>query len=138
MIGIASASVAPKGTDISGTIYMDVNHNNVYDSGDTPIDGATVTVTCNEHVAGSVTSDEYGLYSVPFNPTICPLGAQLSVSAVKGDLNGLNTGTVTDYVSNIRWNIGVVDVPMVPEFGLFAGAVTILSAVAIFFVVRKK
>jgi hypothetical protein len=35
-------------------------------------------------------------------------------------------------------NLGVVNVPLVPEFGATVGVLTILGALGVFFVVRRK
>ena len=35
-------------------------------------------------------------------------------------------------------NVVIVNVPMVPEFGLIAGLTTVLGALGVFFVVRRK
>lgn len=130
----------PQGTLVGGTIYTDNNHNGIYDLGtDTPISGATVTVQCNA-IVNSVhpISDSNGIYGVSFDVSQCKFGDPLLVSADKGSMHGSNSGTVTDYVNLLHWNVGIVDVPMVPEFGIAVGALTILSAVAVFFVIRRK
>ncbi len=41
-------------------------------------------------------------------------------------------------VGNKHDNYRVDEIPMVPEFGIFIGAITVLSAVAVFFVIRRK
>ena len=35
-------------------------------------------------------------------------------------------------------NIGVVNVPLIPEFGLIVGLLTVISAITVFFVIRRK
>jgi hypothetical protein len=132
MLGVVSARIgASIATDVLGTIY-NANDNS-------PIDGASVTVHCLHNGTsntGTTTSDAYGYYSVLFDKSKCGLHDSLTVDATKGSLSGSNTGTVTDTV--VTWNIGVVNVPLVPEFGVVAGALTILGALGTFFVVRRK
>ncbi len=138
-VGMISAAPA-QGTLVGGTIYTDVNANGSYElSIDTPIDNANVDVAC---LHNNVTyhqydvSDSDGGYGVNFMTSECNLGDSLSVTATKGSLVGSKPGQVTNSV--LKWNVGIVDVPMVPEFGIFLGALTVLSAVGIFFFVRKK
>lgn len=140
-MGMISASI--QGTLVGGTIYTDVNSNGVYDVAiDTPVEGANVDVACTHD---GITSHQYdvsqssGTYGVDFSISQCSMNDQLSVVATK---NGVSSdpisGSVTDYV--IKWDVGIVDVPfpVVPEFGIAVGAMTILSAVGIFFFVRRK
>src|SRR4030042_2921512 len=100
ILGVVSAvvSVPVSGTDVSGTIY---------DANDyTPIDGATVTVSCLHNDVtntGDTTSNEDGYYTVLFDKSKCALDDALTVTATKGSLSGSNTGTVTSVV--VRWNI---------------------------------
>ena len=136
MLGAVSVSASDQGTLIGGTIYTDVNNNGNYDqSVDTPVNGAAVTVVCDGHSV-STTSSNGGIYGVSFSVSECNLGDLLSVSANKGSLSGSEPGEVTDHILN--WNVGIVNVPMVPEFGLIVGITTVLGALGMFFVVRRK
>jgi hypothetical protein len=38
----------------------------------------------------------------------------------------------------LNLDVGIVNVPMVPEFGLVVGLTTMLGALGVFFVVRRK
>ena len=128
-VGIISAE-----TLIAGEIY-----NADYSA---TIPGADVTVTCIHGGVPSIkttTSLEDGDYSVTFTETgtnACDNGDSLTVSATKGGLYGSNTGIIHDNAFG-TWDLAIVNVPLVPEFGLLIGSLTILSAVGIFFFVRR-
>ena len=126
-IGTVSAQ-----TLIAGKIYN-------ADYSDT-IAGATVTVTCNGNVQ-MTTSLSDGAYSVTYNETgdynACNSGDSLTVSAVKDDLYGSKTGIIHDDAF-ADWDLAVVNVPLVPEFGLVAGFATIFGAAGILFIVRRN
>ena len=52
-------------------------------------------------------------------------------------MSGSNTGTVHEgSISGL--DVAVVNVAMVPEFGVLAGLTTVLGAVGTFFFIRKK
>ena len=123
-----TASVSADTTFIAGKIY-NADYSDV-------ISGADVTVTCNGEII-ETTSLSDGAYSVTYFGTSCVEGADLTVSGVKGDLYGSKTGEIHS-VESTNWDFSVVNVPLVPEFGLIAGMVTILGAVGMFFFVRKK
>lgn len=138
-VGMVSA-IPAQGTLVGGIVYTDVNADGDYDLGtDTPIDSANVDVAC---LHNNVTYHQYdisqssGDYGVDFMISQCNIGDSLSVTATKGSLYGSEPGQVNDSV--LKWNVGIVDVPMVPEFGIVVGSLTILSAVGIFFFVRRK
>ena len=125
-------------TVIDGTIYQqggDVNTNY--------INGANVTVVCNK-VTKTTTSGPNGQYEVNFNSHQCGYGDTVTVTAVKGSANGQETGTVSfkytigSYQCKTKVNVGIVDVPLVPEFTLAIGALTIVGALGAFLVIRRK
>jgi len=132
LIGAVSATTQSTGTTIiSGIVYISPNASNF-------VSGATVTVDCNEHIQ-TTTSSATGYYSVSYDEEVCHNGAYLVVSATKGDLYGINpNGVIHDDFPVANVNVGPVNVPMVPEFGVIIGGLTILSAIGIFFVVRRK
>ena len=117
------------------------------------IEGADVSVTCN-HPAGenagnytlSDISNSDGTYGVKFPETydveeelICGIGDEVTVSAVKGALSGEEKGIVWDgEVFGIDLGLGVVNVPLIPEFGFIVGGLTLISALAVFFVIRRR
>lgn len=119
---------------------------------------ASITVTC-DHVASNGTLMHYtktakssnshylkGTYLVTFPQEKCIVGDIVTVTATKNGLTGTNTGTVVDFIKGrvrekcLDLDIALVNVniPLVPEFGLVAGALTILGAAGTFFVVRRK
>ena len=122
-------------TYVSGTISDQSN-------GD-PISGANVDITCNGHLQSAI-SDLNGGYSVQYPASECADGDDVSVSATYNGLSG-NSDSVSWYTQNTQIgclemivNVACVDVPLVPEFGFVIGTLTALSAIGIFFFVRKK
>ena len=102
--------------------------------------GADVTVTCNGYVQTAV-SNSAGDYTVTYeNENDCgyhdPAHA-LSVYAEKGGLSGYKEGTINDEVFG-DWDLAVVNVPLVPEFGFFVGVLTLFGAVGVFFFIRRE
>lgn len=130
-VGAASSQVL-----VAGKIYS-ADFSNV-------VSGAMVNVTCMDVAMGNTTlntmSIEDGSYAATFNPGQCALNDGLSVHAFK---EGVGENTVTGTVNidmhpMLDLGIGVVNVPLVPEFGVIAAGITVLGAVAIFFFVRRK
>lgn len=119
-------------TIVGGTIYQD-DISNV-------INGAEVTVTCNGNPL-TTTSSSNGAYSVVFDCSQCAYGDVVSVSAQKEALTGEEEGEIDmnyELPCSIMLNVGIVNVPMVPEFGMFVGGLTILGALGAFLIVRRK
>lgn len=130
--GFASAESCTSQTVVGGIIYQDVITN--------PIGGAEVSVTCNEFTLETI-SLANGAYSVVFDVGQCDYGDEVSVSAQKASLNGDNSGNVNiQFTSECEMmiNVGIVHVPMVPEFGFIIGGLTIMGALGAFFIVRRK
>jgi len=126
-IGAVSAK-----TLIAGKIYN-------ADYSDT-IAGADVTITCihgSDTNVQTTTSLGDGAYDVTFYESACESGDDLTVSATKGDLYGSKSGVIHEDAF-YDWDLAVVNVPLVPEFGLIVGILTVLSAMIMFFVIRKK
>lgn len=127
MLGAVSAQ-----TVIAGKIY-NADFSDV-------VSGATVEVTCNNHLVNT-TSLSDGAYSASYLNAECQGNNSLSVHAYKAGV-GENTiiGDIhNNYpIPNFDLNLGVVNVPLVPEFGLIAGLTTVLGALGVFFFVRKK
>jgi hypothetical protein len=140
MLGAVSAD-APVSTIVSGTIYQnDINH---------PVAGANVQVTCHHVVNNAITdstlswtSETNGAYSVTFLGNQCSLGDLVTVDAQKDNVGtGTEDGVVNSthtLIPGLILDTGVINVPMVPEFGLIAGLTTVLGALGVFFVVRRK
>ncbi|MBR9705453.1 hypothetical protein GOV14_00295 [Candidatus Pacearchaeota archaeon] len=125
----------PKVTMIGGDVF-DASTNE-------RVANADIIVECyrgNEVNIKKTKSFTNGKYIVTFTQdsvTGCFDGDTIKVSAIKGDLFGEEMGIVDkEYLDNL--DIGIVNVPMVPEFSVLIASLTILSAVAIFFVVRRK
>jgi hypothetical protein len=60
---------------------------------------------------------------------------------VKDSMMGSEDGSVSmqiDSVCQAKLNVGIINVPLIPEFGLLIGSLTVISAVAVFFVVRRR
>jgi hypothetical protein len=132
--GVVSAT--PTSTIVGGTIYQDVVTNGV--------SGAGVEVICThsgDDYTLSTTSLSNGEYSVTFFGSECSLGDLVTVNAEKGSLTGTNDGKITmtyTLIPGLVLDVGVVNVPMVPEFGALVGVLTVLGALGMFFVVRRK
>jgi hypothetical protein len=136
MLGAVSAST----TIIAGKIY-----NSDYTA---IIQGADVTVTCDGNMLTTTSGDD-GAYKVQYT-NVCVDGNSLTVYAEKDSLTGSKTGTVketcgpSDKDNNCLievlegTDVAIVNVPLVPEFGTVVGVLTALSAVGVFFFVRKK
>lgn len=157
MIGLVSATTGSSGgsgggggcvgdscssdeiTIVDGIIYQNDITN--------PVSGADVQVTCyhekhdeiKEYTKSGVSNSE-GEYSITFYKNHCDYGDSVTVYAQRDSLIGIEDGsiTITQKICGIRLNIGIVNVPLVPEFGLIAGLTAILGSLGIFFVVRKK
>jgi hypothetical protein len=135
-------------TDVKGIIYQGTINN--------PVSGANVQVTCakngpwnyivrrNSLVSRTNTeitvSNNKGKYLVSFPQTECTIGDKITVTAISNDLVGTATGSITDedYLGCLNLDLGIVNVPLVPEFGAIAGSLTILGSMTIFFIVRRK
>jgi hypothetical protein len=139
LLGFASAvpiCATAETTFVSGAITDQTNAN-------APVDGANVTVDCNGNVK-SVISAADGGYSVEFLATECTNGDTVSVSATKDSLSGSNdqptwyTQNATVGCLKLIIDVACVDVPLMPEFGLMIGALTIVGALTAFFVIRRK
>ena len=129
VVGTISAA-----TVISGKIYDSPNFETA--SG---VDGANINVTCDSNVLYT-TSLRDGTYSVTYNVTDdCPDGSTVTVWAEKGGVTNSATGEVHDYTAVVEdLYIGVVNIALIPEFGAMVGILTVLSAVGVFFVIRRK
>lgn len=129
------ASIGGSRTLVNGIIY--------YADNDKPVNGADVVVECNHNngvskkTEGPVKSESDGSYFVIFNQYYCDEEDIITVTATKGQLTGTNIGVVHDKIVR-SLDVAVVNVPLVPEFGIIVGAITILGALGVFFVVRRK
>jgi hypothetical protein len=134
-IGFASATAAPACTSqtvVGGTIYQDIITNGVV--------GADVLVTCNGTTIPT-TSIANGAYSVNFDCSVCNYGDAVTVHASKDGLTGDNSGAVDmtwTIPCGIQLDVGIINVPLVPEFGAIVAVLTVMGALGTFFVVRRK
>lgn len=102
--------------------------------------GATVSVTCNTHTI-NVTSQVNGTYSVEFASDLgCVPGDTASAFATIGNTaSNTQTGVIHSYSNNyLDIFLGVINIALVPEFTAGIGLLTLVSAVGIFFFVRRK
>ena len=119
-------------TLIAGKIYN-------ADYSDT-IAGADVIVSCARGSVTNVqniTSESDGQYDVTFSWAECHEEDIVTVSAIKDGLYGSKTGVVHDVAFGTDWDLAVVNVPLVPEFGVIVGVLTIFGAMVVFFVIRR-
>jgi len=133
MLGAVSAT-----TVVMGTVY---NQDFSAKIGD-----ASITVACShgndinyQYATSASSGDQIGDYLVYF-PEIgegaCDGGDSVTVTAEKGDSVGSETESVVDDAI-LDLDVAVINVS-VPEFGLIIGVLTVLSAVGVFFFVRKE
>ena len=129
MVLLLSVSAVSAETFVGGKIY-----NSDFTS---TVSGADVEITCNENVQ-TTTSLSDGAYSVAYDDSECEAGQSLTVSATHPSYGtGTASGIIHDRVV-MDWDVAIVNVPLVPEFGLIVGGLTVVSAVCLFFVVRRK
>lgn len=130
----SSLAVVSAETLVAGKIYDSPNFETA-----NGVSGANINVTCNQNLL-TTTSLSDGTYSVSFDPTdLCPEGSIVTVVAEKGGVSNSGTGDVHDYTALMPdLYIGVVNIALIPEFGLIAGALTFVGAVGLFFIIRKK
>ena len=104
-----------------------------------PVAGANVSVTCNSNVLNAITNVN-GVYFVQYSNVQCPVGQLVSVNASSGSMAGSNSGTMMagSAVGGVQVDVAVVNVPLVPEFGLMIGAVTSLVSGGLFFLKRRS
>lgn len=130
-------SIGGNPTIVSGNVY--------YSQDNTPASGAEIVVMCEDSnnirrtLREKTTCDENGNYVVVFNyARDCDELDVVSVIAKKDQMKGTNAGMVRSfYASPIDVEL-YNGTPVVPEFGTFIGILTALSAIGIFFIVRRK
>lgn len=135
---ISMAGVVSAQTVVLGTVYNEDYTGNIGD--------ANVTVACTDgnytnyrYTTSSTDVSNLGDYFVSFNETgadKCKGGDSVTVTVTKGDLIGSETETVVDEAV-LGLDIAIINVSIVPEFGLFMGILTLVSAVGIFAFVRR-
>lgn len=134
LLVIASIVMVSADTIIAGKIYDSPNFETANGVGD-----ANINVTCGINLLTTQSLSD-GTYSVTFVETAdCPNNSTVNVIAEKGGITNSGNGVVHDYTAAMPdLYIGVVNIALIPEFGVFVGALTLLSAVGVFFLVRRK
>ena len=102
------------------------------------VSGADVNVTCNTTVKSTMSSGD-GTYAVQYEDADCGVGDGVTVDASKGGLTGHGATSIIDGAPILLdVNVGIVNVALIPEFGIVAAVVTVLSAITVFFVIRRE
>jgi len=108
-----------------------------------PVSGASVDVTCNGNLK-STTSGADGGYSVQYLASECDYNDTVSVSASYDSLSG-SSDSVDWYTQNSQIgclemivNVACANVPLIPEFGIAIGTLTMAGAIVAFFIIRRK
>ena len=114
----------------------------VYDEEGLPFDGADVLVSCDHNSTinnQSAASQSDGSYAVEYDEDDCNTGDNVNVTATTDTGYGDGSGVVISKTSypGVDINLAIINVPTVPEFGLFMGILTLISAVGIFAFVRR-
>ena len=116
-----------------GVVVGEVTH------GGNAVVGANVSVSCNSFTL-TTTTNGTGVYTVQFGNSQCLVGQTVTVNATSGSLNGSNSGLMDNGSSfgGIKVDVAVVNVPLVPEFGLITGAFAALTSGGLFMIKRRK
>lgn len=134
LLVISSIVAVSAKTIVAGKIYDSANFETA-----NSVSGANIEVTCNNNVLTTQSKTD-GTYSVAYNSTNdCPDGSTVTVVAEKDGFSNSGSGLVHDYSAFIPdIHIGVVNIALIPEFGLIIGTLTVISAIGVFFLVRRK
>jgi hypothetical protein len=128
----AVACIGCAQTFITGEVY--------YGTPDQPVEGADVLIKCKHNgitKRAKATTLEDGTYAAHFLQEECDEDDYVLVVAKKDGVTGSDGGEVENTELR-KIDIAMVDVALVPEFGFFIGGLTVLGALGVFFVVRKK
>jgi len=130
MISVVNAN-GIEASVVAGLIFRDDNGG--------PVPGASVEVTCN-NIIKNIESDDDGWYTAVFDLSECDCNDTVQVYAEKDGLYGSNSGTISNCYTHpeLILNIGIVNVPLIPEFGLIVGSLTVISAIVVFFIIRRR
>ncbi len=99
------------------------------------ISGATVEVTCAAGEIKTTTSRPDGSYNIVFTPGKCTTSS-VTVNAYFGDLYGTETSIINGNVLQ-DMDLAIANVPLVPEFGLITGFITLFGALSYLFIARR-
>ena len=125
-MAVAGEDFGDVDTIIMGTVYDANTYANIAN--------ANVKIICNGYNQTTVSGVD-GSYDVAYPAGQCPIGTVFSVEAEDSGRYGYASATV--YARENDLNLGIAYVAIVPEFGFFMGMLTLLSAVGIFFIVRR-
>jgi hypothetical protein len=121
----ATSLAASARTEVSGVVT----------SGSKAIAGAHVIVICSGNVK-KTTTDNSGTYLVQYPIAKCPNQAIANVTATFGSKGGNNSGQVKNLTEKL--NVAIVNVSVVPEFGLLTGAVATIAGGAGYLAIRRR
>ena len=132
LVGFLFVPVAQAFAVQYGAVIGQVTHNSI------SIPGANVSVLCNGNTL-TTTTNPTGLYFVQFTNSVCMSGQTVTVTATSGGMSGTETGTMDNGNSygGVRVDVAVVNIPLVPEFGMITGAVTALTSGGLFLLKRR-
>jgi hypothetical protein len=117
------------------TIIAGIIYNSDYTK---PVSGANVIVNCNGIIQTKTSLDD-GSYSATYDENMCGSSDEVSVYASHPDYGeGEEAGNIYNDFPAMNINLAVINVPLVPEFGKIIGGLTVLGALSVFFIVRKK
>lgn len=135
-MSVSAVSSVDVKTVIGGKVYDSPNFEKA-----NGVPGATVYVTCGANTATATTKLD-GTYIATFSTAEgCTDKSTLTAYAISADgktQSKTESGTVDDYTNDFNLYLGVVNIALVPEFGVGVGLLTLLSAMGIFFFIRKK
>ena len=103
------------------------------------VKGAQVTVVCahgGQSNTKSTTTNNFGLYEVSYTYTQCDEKDHVTVTASKNGQTGTNYGIVREL--KCIMDIALINIILVPEFGLLTGALAMLGSVGAFLKFRKS
>jgi uncharacterized repeat protein (TIGR01451 family) len=105
--GTVTVTITGAASELSGTVYIDNNEDQIFDAGDAPIAGATVSLFASSHLIATTQSSIYGVYSFPSEPAgsyavvITPSNgyytdtpASVTVTMGSGTVNIVNFGEI--------------------------------------------
>ena len=120
----AATFAASARTEVSGVVT----------NNGSPVKGAEVVVICDSNAKDTKT-DKTGTYLVQYAAVKCPNGATAHVTATAGSLGGNNSGSVNGLTEKL--NVAIVNVSVVPEFGLITGLAATILGGAGYLVIRR-
>ena len=137
LLGAVSATVS--NTVVAGKIYDSPNFETA-----NGVSGATVHVTC-KGIEKTTVSLSDGTYSVIFSPYEFPAGSGFCIDTTAsawaekdGFTSSTQTGAIQDYTGSLNLYLGIINIALIPEFGVVVGVLTMLGAAGIFMLVRRR